>query len=143
MLPRWLTDALAGRLSLARAFWLWGVGVSVAYSLMGALIDVEHPVALTIYLAVGLALGLLQTVILWRCASNSRSSFLGRLVRTVMIAGLIMVALLLYMVLTNPGLLRPEQSLGRAVMECPLLAECLRQHAHAQFVGLRCAAAQL
>ena len=107
MWPRWLTDALVGRVSLARAFWIWGVGVSVAYSLIGALVDVDHPLALTAYLAVGLALGLLQTVILWRSASNARSSFLGRLVRTVVIAGLIMMMVMLYMALTNPSLLLP------------------------------------
>jgi FtsH-binding integral membrane protein len=105
--PRWLTDALNGRVSLARAFWIWGVGVSVAYALIGALIDVENPVALTVYLVVGLALGILQTLILWRCASNSRSKVLGRVVRTVVILGLILVVLSLYVALTNPSLLLP------------------------------------
>jgi hypothetical protein len=106
--PRWLTDALRGKLSLARAFWIWGVGVSVAYSLVGAFIDVEHTLALTVYLALGLALGLLQTVILWRSASNSRSKFLVRLIRTVVIAGLIVAALALYFVLTGPSLVLPS-----------------------------------
>jgi hypothetical protein len=103
-----LTDALSGKLSLSRAFWIWGVGVSVAYSLIGAFIDIEHTLALTVYLTFGLALGILQTAILWRCASNSRSRFLGRLVRTVMIVGLIMVVLALYVLLTNPGLVLPS-----------------------------------
>ena len=107
MWPRWLTDALSGKLSLTRAFWIWGVGVSVAYSLVGAFIDVEHTLALTVYLALGLALGLVQTVILWRCAANSRSTFLARLVRAVVIVGLILVALAFYLVLTNPGLVLP------------------------------------
>jgi hypothetical protein len=103
-----LTDGLSGKLSLKRAFWIWGVGVSVAYSLIGAFIDVEHTLALTVYLAFGLALGVLQTVILWRCAANSRSKFLGRLIRTVVIAGLIMVGLAVYVVFTNPGLVLPS-----------------------------------
>jgi hypothetical protein len=106
--PRWLTNALNGKLSLARAFWIWGVGVSVAYSLAGAFIDVERTVALTVYLALGLALGLLQTVILWRSASNSRSKFLVGLIRTLVIAGLIVAALTLYWVLTGPGLVLPS-----------------------------------
>jgi FtsH-binding integral membrane protein len=103
--PRWLTDAFRGKDSLARAFWLWGVGVSVAYSLVGALIDVDRPIALTVYLVFGLALGVLQTVILWRCATNSRSSMLRRLVRAAVIGGLVIVVLMLYVVLTNPSLL--------------------------------------
>ena len=106
-MPSWLTNALSGKLSLTRAFWIWGVGVSVAYSLIGAFIDVEHTLALTVYLAFGLALGILQTVILWRCASNSRSKFLVRLVRTVVIVGLIMAALALFVMLANPSLVVP------------------------------------
>ena len=113
MWPRWFTDALSGKVSLARAFWIWGVGVSVAYSLIGALIDVEHPLVLTVYLVAGLALGLLQTVILWRSASNSPSRFLGRLVHTAVIVGLIMVALTVYVVLTNPSVLLPPNNRWR------------------------------
>lgn len=105
MWPRWLTDALSGKDSLARAFWLWGVGVSVAYSLIGAFIDVEHPIVLTIYLVVGLALGVLQTVILWRSAPNSRSRFLGRLARAAVIGGLVIVVLVIFALLANPRLL--------------------------------------
>ena len=108
MWPRWLSDALTGKLSLARAFWIWGVGVSLVYSLLGVFIDAEHTLALTVYLALGLALGLLQTVILWRSASNSKSKLLIRLVRSVVIAGLILAALALYVVLTNPGLQLPS-----------------------------------
>jgi predicted enzyme related to lactoylglutathione lyase len=114
--PRWLTDALSGKLSLPRAFWIWGVGVSVAYSLIGAFIDVENILALTVYLGVGLALGILQTVILWRCASNSRSKFLVGLVRTVVIIGLILAALTLYVVLTSPSLVLPSQLWTRALL---------------------------
>jgi hypothetical protein len=120
--PRWLTDALTGKLSLARAFWVWGVGVSVGYSLIGAFIDVEHTLALTVYLVLGLALGVVQTVILWRSASNSRSKFLIRLVRAVVIVGLIVTALTLYLLLTNPSVLRlPSQLDGYSLLSAPPL----------------------
>lgn len=105
MWPRWLSNAWNGKDSLARAFWFWGVGVSVAYSLIGVIIDVEHPMVLTIYLTVGLVLGMLQTVIMWRSSSNSAHRLLGRLVRTTVIFGLLMMVLMLYMLLTHPGLL--------------------------------------
>ena len=122
MWPRWLTDALTGKLSLARAFWVWGVGVSVGYSLIGAFIDVEHTLALTVYLVLGLALGVVQTVILWRSASNSRSKFLIRLVRAVVIVGLIVTALTLYLLLTNPSVLRlPSQLDGYSLLSAPPL----------------------
>ena len=108
MWPRWLTDALSGKLSLSRAFWIWGVGVSVAYSLVGAFVDIEDSLALTVYLVFGLLVGLVQTVILWRCAANSRSTLLARLVRIAVIVGLLLAALTLYVVLTNPALVLPS-----------------------------------
>ncbi len=105
MWPRWLADALSGKVSLSRAFWLYGFGVSAVYSLIGSLVDIQNlPVVMT-YLLVGLALGVLQTIILWRCASNSRSKVLGRLVRTVMVFGFIVVAIMIYVLLTNWSLL--------------------------------------
>ena len=107
MWPRWLTDALSGKASLARAFWLYGFGVSIVYSVLGSLIDVESPTALTIYLFLGLGIGVLQTVILWRSAANSPSRFLGRLVRTAVIVGLIAVPLMIYVLFTNSSLLLP------------------------------------
>ena len=107
MRPRWLADALSGKVSLSRAFWVYGLGISVAYSLIGLLIDIQNPLRVTVYLLVGAALGVLQTIILWRCAYNSRSRFLGRLVRIAMVFGLIMVAVMLYVLFTNSDLLLP------------------------------------
>ena len=107
MWPKWLTDALSGKVSLSRAFWVYGLGISVAYSLIGLLIDIQNPLRVSVYLLVGAALGVLQTIILWRCAYNSRSRFLGRLVRTAMVFGLIMVAVMLYVLFTNSDLLLP------------------------------------
>jgi len=99
--PRWLADALSGKASLSSAFWLYGLGVSVVYSLIGLPIDLQNRPALVIYLIVGLALGVLQTVILWRSASNSRSKLLGRLVHTAMALGFVILALMLYVLFTN------------------------------------------
>ena len=110
MQPRWLADALSGKVSLSRAFWVYGLGISVVYSLIGLLIDIQSPLGLTVYLLVGAALGILQTIILWRCAYNSRSGFLGRLVRTALVCGLIVMAVMLYVLLTNSGLLLPPNN---------------------------------
>lgn len=105
MWPQWLADALNGRISLSRAFWLYGLGLSFVYSLIGLLIDLQNSLGVTAYLLVGAALGVLQTIILWRCAYNSRSRFLGRLVRAAMVFGVIVVAVMLYVLLTNADLL--------------------------------------
>jgi hypothetical protein len=94
--PRWLTDALSGKASLARAFWVYGLGISVAYSLIELFIDAENPLVATFYMLVGVVLGVLQTIILWRCAYNSRSKFLGGFVRTGIVFGFIAMAIVLY-----------------------------------------------
>jgi len=112
--PRWLTDALNGKVSLARAFWVYGLGVSVAYSLLAGFIDIENRPALIVYLLLGLALGIAQTLILWRCAFNSPSRFLGRLTRTAVVVGLvIMVPLTLYLLFADPGSLLPPNNRWR------------------------------
>ena len=102
---RWFADALSGKVSLSRAFWVYGLGISIVYSLIGLLIDVQNRLGVTIYLLVGTALGVLQTVILWRCAYNSRSRFLGSLVRTGLVFGLVVVALMFYVLFTHADLL--------------------------------------
>ena len=96
MWPRWLTDALSGKVSLTRAFWLYGLGISVAYSLIELFINAENQLVAALYMLVGLALGILQSIILWRSANNSRSKFLGRLVRTGIVLGFIALAIVLY-----------------------------------------------
>jgi phage-related minor tail protein len=103
--PKWLTEALRGKISLARAFWLYGVGVSVGYSAIAVFIDLTKPVAITIYTVLGLVLGLVQTVILWRSAKNSPSKFLARLVRIVVIAGLLLTLVMIYLLYTGAGAL--------------------------------------
>lgn len=105
MWPKWLTDALSGKVSLARAFWLYGLGVSVGYSVIGAFIDLTHSVAVTIYVVLGLVLGVVQTVILWRSAKNSPSKFLARLVRVLVIVGLLMIAVMIYLLYTGSAAL--------------------------------------
>ena len=106
MWPRWLSDPLTGKSSLGRAFWLYGLGVSLVYSVIGLLFP-ETTAGFTAYVLLGLAIGILQSVILWRCAPNSRSAFVGRLVRAAVIVGLILVPIMLYLLFTNPDMLLP------------------------------------
>lgn len=107
MRPQWLADAWSGKVSLSRAFWVYGLGVSVIYSLIGLFIDIQNRLGVLLYLLVGAALGVLQTVILWRCAYNSRSRFVGRLVRTAVVFGLLVAVVMLYVSFTHSDLLLP------------------------------------
>jgi hypothetical protein len=106
---QWLADALSGKASLSRAFWVYGFGVSVVYSLIGLFIDIQNRLAIVVYLLVGAVLGVLQTVILWRCAYNSRSRLVGRLVRTAVVFGLLVAVVMVYVSFTHSDLLLPPE----------------------------------
>ena len=108
MWPRWLADALGGKVSLSRAFWVYGLGMSVVYSALGLLIDLNSALGVTVYLLVGALLGVLQTIILWRSAYNSRSRFLGKVVRTAMVASLILLAIVVCVLFINSDMLLPH-----------------------------------
>jgi len=110
--PQWLTDPLTGKTSLGRAFWLYGFGGSIAYSVIALLLP-ETPTGYTVYVVLGLALGILQSVILWRCAPNSRSAFLSRFVRITVVVGVIMVPLVLYLLFTTADALLPPNNRWR------------------------------
>jgi hypothetical protein len=112
MWPRWLADPLTGKTPLGRAVWLYGFGGSLVYSVIGLLFP-ETTAGLTVYLLLGFALGVLQSVILWRCAPNSRSAFAGRFVRTAVVLGLILMPIMLYLLLTNPDMLLPPNNRWR------------------------------
>jgi len=87
----------------------YGLGGSLGYSVIGLLFP-ETTAGYIVYMSLGLAIGLLQSVILWRCAPNSRSAFVGRFVRTAVIVGLILVPVMLYLLFTNPDVLSPPGS---------------------------------
>lgn len=112
MWPRWLTDPLTGKTSLGRAFWLYGFGGSIVYSVIALLLP-ETPLGFTIYVVLGLAIGIVQSLILWRCAPNSRSAFLGKLVRASVVVGLILVPLMLYLLFANADALMPPNTRWR------------------------------
>ncbi|HUA90622.1 MAG TPA: hypothetical protein VL994_14375 [Steroidobacteraceae bacterium] len=109
MLPKFISEPLQGKTPLRRVFWLYGVGVSVAYTALGAFVPLDQLRPVLIYTLVGLALGVVQSVMLWKCAYNSpsRSHPLGRLLRVCVIAGLLATALVLYLVIAHPEALLP------------------------------------
>ena len=102
MKPQFLLDALRGKTSLAKVFWLYGLGGSVGYSFLRWIFEPRSPVAVAVYLVGGLGLGLLQCAMLWQCAYNSRVRFLGSVIRAGVICGSVTLPLLLYDMLKNP-----------------------------------------
>ena len=102
-----LSDALQGKAPLRRAFWVYGVGVSVAYSALGLFIDPLNVKSIVLYTVVGLAIGVVQCVILWRCAPNSRSRLATSLTRVAVILGLLTIPLFLYLLYAYPAAMIP------------------------------------
>jgi hypothetical protein len=107
MWPQVLTDPLRGKSSLRRVIWIYGFGATLVYSLLGWIFSPRTPVGLGIYFVLGLALGILQSVMLWQCAYNSRSRAVGRFLRIAVVVGLLLVPLMLYVMLKYPEALLP------------------------------------
>lgn len=93
---KWLIDPLSGKTSLGRAFWLYGLVGSIVFLAIGLLFP-PTPVGLGVYGILSLIVGILQTVILWRCAPNARSALVRRLVRLIIVAGLILAPVVVYL----------------------------------------------
>ena len=107
MWPNALAEPLRGKTSLWKVIWIYGFGASVVYTLLGWMFVPETPFGTTVYFLFGLALGILQSVMLWQCAYNSRFHAAGRLLRGVVVVGLLTVPLMLYVLFRHPEVLVP------------------------------------
>ena len=102
-----LLEPLRGKTPLWKVIWIYGFGVSILYTVFGAIFAPETPVGIGIYSFVGLALGIVQSLMLWKCAYNSRFPASGRLLRIAVVAGLLLLPLMLYMLFRYPEALLP------------------------------------
>jgi hypothetical protein len=102
-----LTEPLRGKTSLRKVIWIYGFGVSVVYTVLGWILVPETPIGISVYTLLGLALGIVQSAMLWKCAYNSRFPSAGRLLRIVVVAGLLTIPLMLYVLIRNPEVLVP------------------------------------
>ena len=102
-----LTEALRGKAPLWKVIWIYGFGASVVYTVLGGILVPETPIGIAVYVLLGLLLGVVQSVMLWKCAYNSRFPAAGRWLRILIIAGLVALPLMLYVVLKNPEALAP------------------------------------
>lgn len=102
---RFLSEPLRGRWPLARAVWIYGFGLSLAYLLIEPLFTAS-PLAHGVYYAVGLGITVLQSVIIWRCSYNAKSAGYGRFLRALIVVGAVMTLLVLYLLWRDPELRR-------------------------------------
>ncbi len=101
------TDPIRGKTPLWKVIWVYGFGVSVVYTVLGMILVPETPVGIGVYILLGLALGIVQSVMLWKCAYNSRYPSAGKLLRIEAVAGLLVIPLMLYVLFKNPEALMP------------------------------------
>jgi hypothetical protein len=102
MWTRALLEPLNGKTPLWKVVWIYGFGVSVLYSVFGLVLAPETPLAIGIYGFIGLALGVVQSLMLWKCAYNSRFPSAGRVLRIAVVAGLLLLPLMLYVLVRYP-----------------------------------------
>jgi hypothetical protein len=107
MLSQALTDPLRGKTSLWKVIWIYGFGTSVVYTALGGIFVPETPIGIGVYVFIGLALGIVQSIMLWKCAYNSRFPAAGRILRAVVVVGLLMIPLMLYVLFSHPEALVP------------------------------------
>jgi hypothetical protein len=96
---RWgfITDPLAGRVSLGRVIWLYGIVGSLIYSALGALIDVTSASALTIYTIGGFLYTIYVSIATYRCAVSVKSAFWRQLVRVSAVLSILLLPVLGYL----------------------------------------------
>jgi len=98
---RYLTDPLRGHTPLWKVIWIYGFGASVVYSLLEPLFSSLRG----LYFVLGLALGVVQSVMLWQCSYNAKSPAYGRLLRVLVVIGALLLPLMLYVVWKHPELM--------------------------------------
>lgn len=99
-----IREPLQGRTSLRRVFWLYGVGASLAYTLVGLAVPSGGAAAAGLYLLGGSILGIYQLIALWQCAYNGRSRFIGMMVRVSVIVSILFIPVLVYVLVKYPGM---------------------------------------
>jgi hypothetical protein len=103
MWKRYLIEPLKGKTSLSRVIWLYGFGVSAVYLLIEPLFTGSR-LAHGLYYAVGLVIAILQSVMLWQCSYNAKSPTYGRVLRVLVVVGLLLIPYMLYLIWSHPEL---------------------------------------
>jgi len=107
MWSRIIADPLRGRTPLWKVIWIYGFGVSVIYTLAAELWAQPGVLGEGLNLLIGLVIGVLQSIMLWQCAYNTRSKsrFWGNCVRGSVVVAALMVMVTLYVIWKHPELL--------------------------------------
>jgi hypothetical protein len=102
MVSQSIWEPLQGRTSLSRVFWVYGLGVSVVYAVIGLAVPASSAAASGLYFLGGLILGIYQLIALWQCAFNARSRAVGIWVRVSVAASFLLLPVFVYLIVTYP-----------------------------------------
>jgi hypothetical protein len=100
-ITEFLQQPLQGKTSLAKVVWLYGVVGSLLFGAIELFLNAENQFLMRVYTILGLFFGLYITVATYRCAKNSKSLFLARLVRICAVITLVLLPVLTYFELTG------------------------------------------
>jgi hypothetical protein len=97
-------EPLQGRTRLWKVVWLYGLALTVVYSLIGLAVPLGNSAATWIYGAIGILITVYQLAALWQCAFNGPSRVVAVLVRVSVVLSLLLVPVLIYLYATQPAL---------------------------------------
>jgi hypothetical protein len=96
-----LTEPLQGKTSLAKVFWLYGVGGSVLYGAIELFLNPGNSVVMHLYTVGGLLIDLYVAVATYRCAGNCRSKFWGRMAQISAVLSVLLLPVIAYLDFTG------------------------------------------
>jgi hypothetical protein len=96
-LSAFLKEPLEGKTSLSRVVWLYGVLGSLLIGAVELFLDPENQFVMRIYTILGFFFGMYVTLATYRCAKNSKSPLLARVVRISAVITLLLLPVLTYL----------------------------------------------
>ncbi len=100
-LSAFLKEPLEGKTSLSRVVWLYGVVGSLLIGAVELFLDPENQFVMRVYTILGFFFGMYVTLATYRCAKNSKSPLLARVVRISAVLTLLLLPVLTYLELTG------------------------------------------
>jgi hypothetical protein len=96
---RWqfLTEPLAGRTSIGKVVWVYGLLGSLLYGLLGLLIGEDDLLIAHLYTLGGFVFSVYVTVATYQCARNCKTGFGRRFVRVCAVLTLVLLPFFTYL----------------------------------------------
>ena len=90
-------EPLQGKTSLSKVIWLYGVLGSLLIGAVELFLDPENQFVMRVYTILGFFFGVYVTLATYRCAKNSRSQLLARVVRVSAVITLVLLPVFTYL----------------------------------------------